>query len=270
MHRITSSVMFLGSLQVSGLPTLYLLYQATRPKLLYQQAIDCYISLTFTQLQLLTFNQLQIVSLPDSRCLPLLYIQLYLFLYLLLNSACLFLSVTRVCLFIPQGITCLLLFRFHSAPVVCLFISQGITCLLLFRFHSAPVVCLFISLGITCLFLSQFHWSSFHPVPVISLTEILYPPTLFSSPLSAPIFIPSLFLTWFYSPSTLSHTLCLKILSLSCIHRLVLTFSLSLFTSSLSLDVLFLFSSLFFTPYYHSFPLSTSPIQSIPIFNYYL
>ena len=39
VHRIASSVMFLGSLQVSGLPTSYLLSQVTLPKLLFQLAI---------------------------------------------------------------------------------------------------------------------------------------------------------------------------------------------------------------------------------------
>ena len=39
VHRIASSVMFLGSLQVSGLPTSYLLSQVTLPKFLFQPAI---------------------------------------------------------------------------------------------------------------------------------------------------------------------------------------------------------------------------------------
>ena len=39
VHRIASSVIFLGSLQVSGLPTSYLLSQVTLPKLLFQLAI---------------------------------------------------------------------------------------------------------------------------------------------------------------------------------------------------------------------------------------
>ena len=40
VHRIASTVMFLGSLQVSGLPTSYLLSQVTLPKLLFQPAIQ--------------------------------------------------------------------------------------------------------------------------------------------------------------------------------------------------------------------------------------
>ena len=39
VHRIASSVMVLGSLQVSGLPTSYLFSQVTLPKLLFQPAI---------------------------------------------------------------------------------------------------------------------------------------------------------------------------------------------------------------------------------------
>ena len=39
VHRIISSVMFSGSLQVSGLLTSYLLSQVTLPKLLFQPAI---------------------------------------------------------------------------------------------------------------------------------------------------------------------------------------------------------------------------------------
>ena len=39
VHRNASSVMFLGSLQVSGLPTSYLLSQVTLPELLFQPAI---------------------------------------------------------------------------------------------------------------------------------------------------------------------------------------------------------------------------------------